>query len=255
LQALVDRLVGQGLSGSKVRNVLVPLQSLYRRRRREVPVNPTSGLDLPAGGGRRERAATVAEAAKLLAALPIEERALWATAFFAGLRRGELRALRNDDIDLNENVISVSRGWDNVEGPITTNSTAGERRVPIPALLRGYLLEHRMRTGRRGSDLFFGRSRMSAFESTTVRKRALRAWQAAGLEPIGLHESRHTYVSLMFDAGFPLERIGDYVGHSGSYMTDRYRHLLAGHEAEASARFDAYLASKLTGEQTGEQGL
>jgi integrase len=49
--------------------------------------------------------------------------------------------------------------------------------------------------------------------------------------PIGLHECRHTYVSLMHAAGLSLERIGDYVGHSSAYMTDRYRHLLAGHEA------------------------
>jgi integrase len=62
------------------------------------------------------------------------------------------------------------------------------------------------------------------------------------LEPLGLHELRHSYVSLMHDAGFSLERIGDYVGHSSAYMTDAYRHLLEGHEAEAAERFEDYLA-------------
>jgi integrase len=69
------------------------------------------------------------------------------------------------------------------------------------------------------------------------------AGRCAGIEPIGLHECRHTYVSLMADAGFSLEQIGDYVGHSSAYMVDRYRHLLDGHEAAAAARFDAYLAT------------
>jgi hypothetical protein len=46
----------------------------------------------------------------------------------------------------------------------------------------------------------------------------------------------------MFYAGLSLERIGDYVGHSSSYMTDRYRHLLEGHEAEAGAMLDKFLA-------------
>ena len=50
LQHLIDRLVGTGLSGSRVRNVVVPLQALYRRHRREVPVNPTRDLDLPKPG-------------------------------------------------------------------------------------------------------------------------------------------------------------------------------------------------------------
>src|SRR4051794_39673446 len=66
LQALVDRLVGAGLSGSKVRNVLVPLQALYRRHRRQVFSDPTDGLDLPEPGGRRERAVSPALAAALL---------------------------------------------------------------------------------------------------------------------------------------------------------------------------------------------
>jgi hypothetical protein len=43
---------------------------------------------------------------------------------------------------------------------------------------------------------------------------------------------------VMHDAGFSLERIGDYVGHSSAYMTDRYLRLLEGHEAEAAERFE-----------------
>jgi integrase len=58
---------------------------------------------------------------------------------------------------------------------------------------------------------------------------------------------RHSYVSLMHDAGFSLERIGDYVGHSSAYMTDAYRHLLEGHEAEAAELFENYLARNTTG--------
>jgi hypothetical protein len=46
----------------------------------------------------------------------------------------------------------------------------------------------------------------------------------------------------MHDAGLSLERIGDYVGHSSTYMTDRYRHLLEGHEHEAARMLDEYLA-------------
>ena len=49
------------------------------------------------------------------------------------------------------------------------------------------------------------------------------------------------YVSQMHAAGFSLEEIGDYVGHGSSYMTDRYRHLLDGHEADAAERFERYL--------------
>ena len=74
---------------------------------------------------------------------------------------------------------------------------------------------------------------------------------AVELEPIGLHECRHTFVSLRHAAGRSLEEIGDYVGHSSAWMTDQYRHLLDGSRVEAAAALDAYL----TGARTGAQSL
>jgi len=220
--------------------------------RDEITVNPTANLRLPAAEGVRERVASAAEASTLIGALDQNDQALWATAFYAGLRRGELRALRWADVDLAGNVIAVVRSWDDVEGLIAPKSEKGRRRVPIPAVLRKYLHEHKALTGRRGEEFVFGSKPTHPFTSTNVRKRAHKAWAAtvlgeffagrcASLEPIGLHECRHTYVSLMHDAGLSLEQIGDYVGHSSAYMTDRYRHLIDGHETAAPARFDAYI--------------
>jgi integrase len=77
IQRLVDRLVGMGLSGSRVRNVVVPLQALYRRHRREMPVNPTRDLDLPEAGGMRVWHGTPADAVEKLTALPEKDKPLW----------------------------------------------------------------------------------------------------------------------------------------------------------------------------------
>jgi len=111
----------------------------------------------------------------------------------------------------------VRHGWDDVEGEIEPKSEKGTRKTPIAGDLRRYLLAHRARTGRRGEALFFGRTGSAPFTPTHVRKQARKAWAAVSLEPIGLHECRHTYVSLMFAAGCSLEEIGDYVGHSSAY--------------------------------------
>jgi integrase len=115
-------------------------------------------------------------------------------------------------------VIHVRRSWDEKEGEISPKSRKGERKVPVAQALRLILLEHKARTGRRGADLVFGRTATHPFTPTHVRKRALSAWAAVKpkpLTPIGLHEARHSYVSMMHAAGFSLERIGDYVGHVG----------------------------------------
>lgn len=254
VQALVDELVSRDLSGSRVQGIVKPLRVVSRRaiENDELTVNPTANLRLPEADGRRDRVASPEEAVALLDALPEADRALWATAFYGGLRRGELRALRADDLDLDLNLIHVRRSWDDVEGEIDPKSRKGERDVPVAGTLRLHLLEHLARTGRRGCDLVFGRTASEPFTPSHVRARALKAWARAGLEPIGLHEARHTYVSLMHAAGRSLEEIGDYVGHSSAYMTDRYRHLLEGARQEAADALDAFLA-KRTGAQTGAQ--
>jgi integrase len=256
VQAFVDRLVADGLSPSRIHGICMPLRVICRRaiERDDIAVNPTSHVKLPAANGRRERVATAAEAAALLAALPEEDRAIWATAFYAGLRRGELRALRWSAVDLDSGEIHVRCSWDDVEGEIAPKSEKGTRRVPIAGALRLILLEHKARTGRRDNDLVFGRTEGAPFTPTHIRDRAIGAWAAAAvgaffrcepasLEPIGLHECRHTFVSLMHAAGRSLEEIGDYVGHSSTYMTDRYRHLLDGARGEAAAALDALLAN------------
>ncbi|MGD0166854.1 MAG: site-specific integrase [Gaiellaceae bacterium] len=259
VQALVDRLVGKGLSGSKVRNAIMGLRAVcrYAIERDEILVNPTANLHLPATGGRRERAASPAEARELLVVLPDSDRPIWAAAIYAGLRRGEPRGLRWRDVDLGASTISVERSWDEVAGPVEPKSAKGTRRVPIIAELRRELVAHRIRSARSDDDdLVFGTADRP-FTPTAVRKRALAAWKAENekraeqaeqegrkpelLEPIGLHECRHTFVSLAFAAGLSLEAIGDFVGHGSAYMTDRYRHLLDGAEAEAASRLDTYL--------------
>jgi integrase len=149
-------------------------------------------------------------------------------------------------------VIQVRRSWDVKAGAIEPKSRKGKRKVPIAGVLRSYLAEHKLRTGRDGQDFVFGSRPDRPFTPTHIRKRALKAWaigavgsffrgERGNLEPIGLHECRHTYVSLMFDAGLSLERIGDYVGHTSAHMTGRYRHLLDGQESEAAKMLDDYL--------------
>jgi integrase len=50
------------------------------------------------------------------------------------------------------------------------------------------------------SGLFFGRTPDTPFRPTSVAKRAARAWKDAGLQPITLHEARHTFASMIIAA-------------------------------------------------------
>jgi integrase len=120
-------------------------------------------------------------------------------------------------------------------------SRAGRRGVPIVAALRDLLVEHKVVT-RRESGLVFGSSATQPFTPTAVRKRALTAWRRLGLDPIGLHECRHTFARLLIAAGVNAKAITAYLGHASIQTTfDFYGRLMPGNEEEAVALVDAYL--------------
>jgi integrase len=244
VQDLVDRMLAQGCDPSTIKNTLNPLQAIYRRalKRGEIAINPTAALDVPTPRGRRERVATPTEAAALIAALPTEDRALWATAMYAGLRRGELRALRWRDVNLAAGLIRVKAGWDDYEGEIEAKSRAGRRTIPIAGTLRDHLLEHRIRQTDDPDAFVFGVEPAVPFEPSTVNRRARAAWKRADLNPIGMHECRHTFASLLIAGGVNPKALSTYLGHASVTITfDRYGHLMPGNETEAARALDAYL--------------
>jgi integrase len=245
MQRLVAQMQEAGRSASTIQNAVNSVRAVYGSAdlltSGSIPVVPTVGLRLPARRGRRDRIADVSEASRLLDALPATERAVWATALFAGLRHGELRALRWEDIDLAAGQITVRRSWDARTGETAPKSAAGARTVPIVGRLRDALAEHRLLTDRT-SGLVFGRTESRPFCSGTVYNRASAAWEAAALAPIGLHEARHTFASWLIAAGIDFKKISTYMGHASITITlDRYGHLVPGSQAETVQAIDSYL--------------
>lgn len=164
LHRLVQRLTREGRKPSTVRNGLLPLRAIFRDAiaAEVVHWNPCSGLTLPVDRGRRERVIALGEATVMLATLADRDRALWATAMYAGLRRGELMALRWTEIDLAAGRLRVERSYDPVArifGP--PKSRAGLRVVPVPGVLRGHLHAHRDRADEGRQPLVFARSTLA----------------------------------------------------------------------------------------------
>lgn len=251
VQTVIERMNGEGFAGQTVRNAVVALQSFYRWRK--PPIDPTVNLDLPEPGARRERAASPAEAELLLEALEGDTHDIYAAAFYSGLRRGELQALRVEDV-LGDR-ISVKRSWDPVEGEKAPKSKAGIRDVPVIAPLRE-ILERRC-SGRPGSAFVFG-SDGAPFTPNGPGRHAQRMWAAAavgsflqgrgaGIDPIGLHEARHSFVTWLDAAGISEARADRYAGHANTSVRARYRHQLEGQLAEDAARLEDYLAGTVAG--------
>jgi hypothetical protein len=120
----------------------------------------------------------------------------------------------------------------------------GETRViPRPKVLNRYLGAQPALPGTGASN-------------NSIRRRALRDWTAANeerakqklpaLEPLDLHECRHSYAVWVDAAGISNSRADRYTGHSNRTMGEHYRgHPLTAAQLQAdAAALDAYLETQ-----------
>jgi len=238
VQRFVDSLSTRRAPGT-VRNTWAALAALYLYLlpRHDDLANPTQGVALPRPGAPRERYAEPGEMAQLLAALPHELALPYALAFYAGLRRGEIQALRWMDVE--DEWITVRRSLDPREGFKETKSGL-ERAIPVFAPLRTFLC------GRTLSDaLVLPSRRQSKFGVQMLgrpyTKRCQAIWEAAGLEHIGLHEARHSFATAAIRAGHDVKLVQEWMGHSDPTTTLRLYVKLRGRAEGLTEKMDAYL--------------
>lgn len=252
-QLWLDALVRKGLKRNSVSVTLNCVRAIYRYycspTRLILTVNATRGLELPANNETaRDRVAVPEEARALLAALKNCDRVAYALSLYAGLRNVERRPLDWSTVEFGKNRLGVR----------DSKSDAGIRWLPITAPLRLILREEWMRQGRPATGLVVKGPKGGAPEYDSQVTRAKNAWAAAGLDPIGFHECRHTYISTMIAAGLNAKAVSTLAGHASIQVTfDKYGHLFAGHEDEAGRLLDAFYvpkASSVTNDVTNEAG-
>ncbi len=144
-------------------------------------------------------------------------------AAFAGLRRGELVALRWRDVDF-AGKITVRRALSG-ETELRSTKSRRARQVPLPRQAAAAL----ERLSRRGEftgpdDYVFANRFGRRLDPSALRRRFERARNAAGLEPLRFHDLRHTYGSLLVAGGIDLPSVKAAMGHSHITTTERYLH-------------------------------
>jgi integrase len=200
----------------------------------------------PSGEKARDRIASPAEAAALIAAMRPTDRATLGCAVYAGLRLGELLALDVPAIDLESGWIHVHRSWDREGKQFVSTKSRKPRKVPIIDKLAILLADHFVLLDHPSEGLLFPSANNPEWptDAGILRRRTRARWKEAGLKPLGFHEGRHTYASIGIAAGLNPKTLSTYLGHATITITlDRYGHLMPGSEVEARAMLDTYLAN------------
>lgn len=199
-------------------------------RRGWASLNPVELADRPRQGATDHdlRFLTREEIEALLRAVPEDDegprdRALYVTAAWAGLRQGELAALRWRDVDWSSGVIQVRQSF--THGRFTTpKSRRSVRAVPMFDRLAGELdLHHRASAHQADDDLAFAHPHTgSPFDASHIRTRFHRALAAAGVREVRFHDLRHSCGTAMAAAGCPLRTLQGYLGHASYTKTEVY---------------------------------
>lgn len=194
---------------------------------------------------------------------------------FAGLRRGELIALRWDDIDLANRTLHIRHtAMIPANQPINVDrakSTAGIRDIPICNILYNCLSLQTEKTGfvcvsSCGSQLSgtsfknglssFNRSMERIYNNEPLDQRGFRSDLNAKnpdriIINIRAHDLRHTFATFLHSAGVPVKAAQYYLGHSDIKMTlGIYTHLSEQQEAESRLllinKLDGWMSSQGT---------
>jgi integrase len=162
---------------------------------------------------------TFDEAERLLSVAPPAWKPMITLGLRAGLRQGELLALRWDDVDLVAGRIVVRRAV--ARGKIGTPKNGRSREVPLSDAARAALREHRHLKG----ELVFSQEDGTLLTKGECKWPLWQSCKRAGLRRIGWHVLRHTFASHLVMRGVPLKAVQELLGHTTIEMTMRYAHL------------------------------
>lgn len=212
----------------------------------DIPRNVAAMVQLPkARPVKPVRPVKPAELAAVLRAAEGRDRyaLAYALAGMAGLRIGEVLALRYRDLDPDRRVITVRASWRPSTGALgqaahigDPKSASGIRRVSMMANLVPLIAAHRLRewdglTPHPDVFVFYapGHERLRPVSHRTLQGGWSAACVRAGVRPARFHDLRHGYAEYCLDHGVGIDQVSAWLGHSGIGITAA----IYGHRADA----------------------
>jgi len=216
--ALHHGFTAKGYAPATANRPLILLRTIFNRAIEwEIPgvtKNPTKGIPLFTENNKIERFLTAEEAKRLYAAL-LESpnpllRYIVMLALLTGARKNEVLKAKWADFDLDRRV------W-----KIPTSKSGKARHVPLSDGALAVLAE----TPRIPGNPYAFPNRATGNPFISVFYTWDTARKAAGLSNFRMHDLRHSFASLLVNAGRTLYEVQILLGHAHSKTTQRYAHL------------------------------
>jgi integrase len=229
----------EGRSVATVNHYLKFLKAVFNRaiRQGSLTYNPVRPVKLFQEHNARNRCLSPDEETRLLDALPGWFRPLVRLALHTGMRRGELQALKWQDVDFNAGTLRIQR------------DKAGDGRwVALNSAALGALQTVKREQKIMSPYVFCSPEGKFLHNIERVWRPALRA---ARIPDFRFHDLRHTFASRLAMAGVDLYTVQRAGGWKTQTMVQRYAHLSPDHIRAAVERLAQAPSASGTGTKTG----
>lgn len=231
----------------------------YAIENRAVDFNPCRYVKIPKAAKTSGRRALTPEERKWVEEMPHRAQLPAMLMMYSGLRKGEVTALLWSDIDFKNHTITVSKSYDFKQGRIKEPKTAsGVRVVSVPGKLIDYLKTQpkkgiyvvttksgRMMTLNAWKSLWESYMLELNFrygKTTEKRERHDPRGQIMSIDPFTMHSLRHTFCTIMYEAGIDVLTAKEQMGHSDVKTTlSIYTHLDNIYKKKNVSKLDEYL--------------
>ncbi len=225
-------------------------------RWRLIAINPASAVDPPRPARKQVRTLNEAETGTLMQAL--EGGRLHAPALLAlttGLRRGELLALRWQDVEASAMVVCRSIQQTNEGIAFKTPKSGRGRTVALPEIAVALLRKHKASQAQerlllgpayQDHDLVFPRPDGRPWEPDSFTSTFASSVRRVDMRGVNFHSLRHSHATILLGQGVNPKIVSERLGHAKVSTTlDVYSHVLPGMQEEAARRIDAALGAVL----------
>lgn len=240
------------------------LSSCLRQAMKEhyILFNPCESISLPKVTKKQEiEIFTLEEQKKLLNSLDgYKYRMLIILALGTGLRIGELLGIQWNDINFNENNLTVKRAVKRTASQNISNdkpryilgdlkTKTSYRIVPIPInIIKELKLHHRIQNEEKmkchelyvDNDLVFANELGELLQISTIQKSYNKLLKDCKMSHKKFHALRHTYATRLFERNVPLKTVQILMGHSNIKITaDVYTHVMPKEKIDAVGKINS----------------
>lgn len=232
----------------------------YAIDNRIIEYNPALRLKTPLAAPKTERRALSLEERHRIMEFEHRGKPAMMLMMFSGLRRGEVTALLWSDIDFKHKTITVSKSYDFKQKQTKPPKNGKMRKVSIPSVLVDYLKTLPQDNtyvitnahGQRMTDDSWRRLMQSYLHDMNLQYGSFFKRPAKYspvkipmiIQPFTPHCLRHTFCTMMYEAGVDLYTAKEQMGHADVQTTlNIYTHLQKAHQEKNIAKLDDYLDS------------